>query len=163
MRQRQVADAVGIPEGTYANAESSNVKKLRLDRVLTIARFYDLSEEDGNALIAAWEALPESQYNKNNAKPWAERDARRAKIKNFNKVKLALLEVTALLVTSTPDPDTLCACDKGPPELFGPAPDSPPDSPCEICNALQLLGLSGWTSQQDVIAKLARIQEGMGG
>lgn len=157
--QRQVAEAIGVKESTYANAEATRHRRLRHERVLRIASYHGLDPEQTNELVAGWEALPESDYNKRNSKSWAKRDARRSKLKNHDKLKLALLEVTTLLVTSTADPDTLCACSEV--DMFSEEPSS--QQGCELCNALRLLGLTGWTNLEEVVAKLAAIQEGMTG
>lgn len=157
-KQREVAAAIGCAESTYANAESCNFKRLRMERVLKLARFYDLSPADQADLIAGWEALPASEFNTRNKPRWERRNARRAKAKAHDAMKRSLLEVISLLIGTVPDPDTLCSCT--PPDMFS-APDEPPPDPCEVCSALQLLGLTGWTTQDEVLAKLSEIQDGM--
>lgn len=157
--QREVAESIGVKESTYANAESNRHRRLRMSRVTRLAALYGMDAAQRAELIAGWEAMPESEYSQRNAKSWAARDARRSKLKNHDRLKLALLEVTTLLVTSAADPDTLCAC--APVDMFAEQPAG--QRTCELCEALRLLGLTGWTNLEDVIAKLAAIQEGMTG
>lgn len=158
LRQRDVASAIGVTPSTYGNIESNNHKTIRLDRVLRLAAFYSLDNEQAKLLVDAWQALPVSEYSKRQTDANTKRNAYRSKAKSHDRMKMALLEVTTLLVTAAADPDTLCACaETDSSDMFADR------EPCELCGALQLLGLSGWTSQDDVIAKLAKIQEGMTG
>lgn len=159
-KQREVALAIGIKDSSYGNAESASHKRISRERVLKLAAYYRLGETETAELVTLWEALPESEYSKNQRETYDKRKAYRSKARNHDRLKLALLEVATQLVTSTPDPDTLCTCT--PIDMFADAPDEPPE-PCELCNALRLLGLVGWTDRDDVIAKLAAAQEAMVG
>lgn len=155
-KQREVAVGGGLKETTYANAESNNHKTIRLERVRAIAKFYELGAESTEALIAAWEALPASQYNTRNRPAWERRQAFRDKAKLADGLRLGLLEMTTLLVTNVADPGQLCTCDRV--DMFV---ESSGQQACELCDSLRLLGLEGWTNLDDVIAKLAAAQEGM--
>lgn len=149
--QREVAESIGVKESTYANAEASRHRRLRLERVRDLATLYDLDRAAADALVAGWEAMPESEYNQRNAKSWAKRDERRSKLKGYDLLKLSLLELATLLVTSIDDPGGLCACSFGASEA---------DDRCELCSALQLLGLSaGWTTRDEVVSGLAIAQD----
>lgn len=145
--QRWVAQAVGIEEGTYANAESSLTRRLREECVLKLAEVWELDADATAELVAGWKAMPESDYNRRNTKSWAERDARRSKLKNYDKLALGLISMTTRLITNVPLAGALCDCDFG------------GDEPCEFCADLRLLGLKGWTTREDVIEKLAAAQE----
>lgn len=162
LKQREVAAAAGMAESSYANAESANHKRIRLDRVVKLAEFYGLDDPARLALIAGWEALPESAYNRNMAKPWAERDARRAKLKAHDALKLSLIETLNRLieVSAAPavDPATLCTCAAGEADFLTEQQDS---VSCELCDALRLAGVPGWSSKESVIAQLAAAQEKM--
>ena len=158
LKQREVAARIGMAESSYANAESSNYKRIRLDRVVKLAAFYQLDEPSRLELIAGWEALPESSYNRNMAKPWAERQAQRAKLKQVDKLRLALLEMTTRLIETVADPDTLCTCQPDASDFLTERQDS---VTCELCDALRLLGVSGWSSKESVIAQLGAAQEKM--
>jgi transcriptional regulator with XRE-family HTH domain len=166
-KQREVAAAVGMAESSYANAESANHKRIRLGKVHKLAKFYGLDDAATLELVAGWEALPESQYNRNMAKPWADRNARRAKLKNYDKLKDAAIGMFAMFVAALDmhghDPGELCSCG-GPQEgdMFAETEDSSGLS-CDLCGPLKLFGLAGWTNLEDVTSKLAALQEELTG
>lgn len=147
LSQRQVAEAIGVLETTYANAESSTTRRLRSERVERLAKFYALDDAATAELVAGWNAMPESDYNRRNAKSWAQRDARRSKLKNHDPLCVGLIKVLTLLITNVPTAGALCTCEFG------------EDAPCDLCDPLRLLGIAGWTRTDDVIAKLAAAQE----
>lgn len=158
LKQRQVADALGIRATSYGNVESLNRKALSLDRVHKIARFYSLSDEATAELVAAWEELPVSEYQQRLAVSYGKRKERRGKARNHDLLKASLLELATLLITSVDEPGELCTCEA--PDLFADPPIEPVT--CELCTALQLLGLSGgWTNREEVIENLAKAQEAM--
>jgi transcriptional regulator with XRE-family HTH domain len=157
-KQREVAALLGMKPSSYANAESSNFKRMSLERVHRLARAYGLGRDDTAELVAGWDALPVSDYDKRRDAQHQRVRSVRAKAKAHDPLKLALLEVTTLLVTSVPDPGALCTCSEV--DMFA---EGSSGQQCELCDALRLLGLSGWTTLDDVIAKLAAVQEGMTG
>lgn len=158
LKQREVAERVGIAVTTYGNLESNKHKTVRRERAEAIARSFGLGAEMRAQLLAAWEAQPVSEYSQRQRESWNKRNLTRGKARGFDRAMTALLELASLLVTSVPDAGALCACPE--PDLFADPPESEP-VPCELCNALQLLGLSGWTTLDQVVAVLAKIQEGM--
>lgn len=158
LKQRQVAAAIGVASSSYANAEANNHKTLSLPRVHALADLHKVSDGIRADLVAAWEALPASQYNQRQARTWEARKLIRSKVRAHDALKAALVELVALLLGSVPDPAALCSCE--PPDLFAEEPTTPPER-CELCNALFLLGAGSWTNLPDVIARLAKVQEGM--
>lgn len=157
-KQREVAVALGMKTSSYANAESSNFKRMSLDRVHKLAKAYGLDVAATAELVAGWDALPTSDYDKTrNAEHHRVRQTR-AKAKAHDPLKLRLLEVTTLLVTNVADPGALCTCAEV--DMFA---EGSSGQQCELCDALRLLGLPGWSNLDDVIAKLAAVQEGMTG
>lgn len=169
LKQREVAARVGIAASTYGNLESNPHKTIRRERAERIGRLYELDDAMQAQLMAAWDAQPVSEYSQKQRDSWAVRNAARSKAKNHDRLKLSLLEVTMLLIATVDgaaiDPGTLCACG-GPREpssdMFD-EPDSSGQQPCELCDALKLLGLTGWTNLQDVTDRLAAVQEKMTG
>lgn len=154
--QRQVAEGIGVKESTYANAEAARTRRLRLDRVNRIAQFYELTRDQADELAAGWQAMPESDYNKRNSKSWAKRDERRSKLRAHDRLRAALLEVCTLLLVDSIEPDALCSCPEV--DMFADGTADPGDA-CELCSALRLLGLTGYTSRDAVIASLAALQD----
>jgi transcriptional regulator with XRE-family HTH domain len=161
LKQREVADAIGIKANSYGNVEVTNHKTINRERVLRLARFHELDEARTAELVAAWEELPESDYNKRQTKSFAQRREGRSKARNHDLLLVSLLEVTTLLVTSVPEGALLCACTADDADEWGAAPESITES-CELCTALERLGVAdGYTTRDEVIAKLAAVQEGM--
>lgn len=149
---------LNIGESSYGNAESANHKRISRDRVGQLARYYRLGEVETAELVAGWEALPQSEYNKRQATSYEVRKAYRSKAKNHDRLKLSLLEVCTQLVTNAADPATLCSCVEV--DMFD---ESLQPSTCELCTALQLLGLGGFTGLDDTVARLAAAQERLTG
>lgn len=157
-KQREIASVIGLKTSSYANAESSNFKRMNRDRVLKLARAYNLSATETAELVVGWEALPVSDYDKHRDKEHQRVRVTRSKAKAHDPLKLALLHMTTLLITNVADPAALCTC--GEVDMF--AEDSSGQQ-CDLCDPLRLLGLTGWTTMDEVVAKLAAIQEGMTG
>ena len=156
-RQRDVAEAIGCKETTYANAESAHHKRLTERRVLKLAAFYRLSSIDTDELLTGWRAMPLSDYSQANAPKNERRRVMRDKVKAHDEMKVSLLEVTTLLATTCPEPEQLCTCRvEGDDDFF-----AEPPPPCTICNALQLLGLPRWSTLDDVVGRLAAAQEAL--
>jgi transcriptional regulator with XRE-family HTH domain len=156
LTQREVAERIGVKESTYANAEAAKHRRLRLERVQRIAEVHGLDAAATADLVAAWQAMPESDYNQRNGKPWAERDAKRAKLRSYEPLRRALVEMVSLVLGVSPDPDTLCSCEE--PDMFA-DPDSDAPRRCEICNALHLLDLGAWAGAEATMEKLAKLHE----
>jgi transcriptional regulator with XRE-family HTH domain len=159
--QKQVAAVLGIKGQSYGNAESSNHKRISRDRAAKLAVYYQLSQTETAELLAGWEALPQGEFKQREAASYEKNKAYRSKARNYDRLKLSLLEMTTLYVTIAPDPETLCAC--SPVDMFSESPSGQDQDCCELCSALRLLGLTGWTNLDEVVAKLAAIQEGMTG
>jgi transcriptional regulator with XRE-family HTH domain len=164
LKQREIAEYLGIKTNSYGNVEANNHKTMSIDRVRKLARFYQLDETRTADLIAAWEELPQSPFSQNMAPVYARRRETRAKLAEADRMRLALVEVASLaLMESVHNPAAipqrpgahLCTCDPN-----GGTTDNPARS-CELCNALQLLGMTGFTTYMDVIEKLAALQESM--
>jgi len=156
LKQREVADHLGIRTSSYGNVESNNHKTMSIDRVKKLARFYVLDEQETAALIAAWNELPTSDYNDRQAKTWEARKAFRSKARNHDRIRDSLLGVTTLLVTSVADERLLCSCPaRDEAQLF-----AAEDEECELCSALVLLGVdTGFTSRAEIVDRLAALQE----
>jgi transcriptional regulator with XRE-family HTH domain len=157
LRQREVANALGIATSSYGNVESVNRKTLSRDRAEQLANFYKLDEAARTDLLAAWDEMPVSEYSQRQADAYAARRAQRSKAREADRLKTALLEVVGLLISSVDDPGKLCACQAA--QIFDFSQGDTP-APCELCSALQLVGVSGgWTTHEEVVAKLAELQE----
>ena len=156
-RQKDVSDALQLKTSTYANAEVNNHKTMSLRRVHLLSRWYGLDPAATADLAAAWHELPPSAYNLNMEPARAKRREERAKVRDFDRTRVALLELVSLLLAA-PDPGALCTCP--PIDLFA---EGDGDPPCELCNALQCLGLVGFTTIEDTMEKLAELQNQLTG
>jgi transcriptional regulator with XRE-family HTH domain len=148
--QATVAGAMGIKPSTYGNMESQNFKVVRIERVQRLAHHFGLDESRTADLVAAWQALPVSEYSTKQKATWERRNAYRSKARNYDRMRDALASALALLVTSVPDPNSLCIC-----SFDG-------STFCELCECLRLLGLKGWTTLEEVIKELAALQDKLG-
>jgi transcriptional regulator with XRE-family HTH domain len=158
LKQREVAARIGIAVSSYGNVESNPHKTIRRERAERIGKLYELSAAMQAQLMAAWEAQPVTEYSQKQRESWSSKHSTRSKVKNHDRMKLGLLEMTTLLITNVADPGALCTCSEV--DMF--AEDSSGQQ-CELCDALRLLGLTGWTTMEEVVAKLAAVQEGMTG
>jgi len=157
LKQREVAAVVGLKTNSYGNVESNNHKTLDEKKVLKLAAFYELDETATADLVAAWRDLPVSAYNQRNRPSWERRKALRSAADERDAFRIACVNLATLLTTNVPDPDQLCTC-RAPDDDWGAPADR---EPCELCDALQLLGLPRWTTLDDVVAKLAAVQEAL--
>jgi transcriptional regulator with XRE-family HTH domain len=154
-KQREVAAAIGIQPSTYGNLESSSFKIVRRERVDDLSRLYKLDAAQHEALVAAWEAAPISEYSKKQRDGWAKRNEARSKGRRLDMVQAALCDLLDAIVSSAamgePCPST-CACV---------APDAFVDEPgrtCELCSAFHALGFpDGWVSSEVAGARIAEL------
>lgn len=153
LKQREVADAIGVREGTYANAESSPWKCMRRSRAERLATYHELGKGERAALLAAWDNWPLSEGGKRRADYWARRNQARTKIRKHDRLQLAVVELVGLLLIYAPDGAGLCNCE------FGGGTVDDPTRPCEVCFALESVGIvDGWTTKERVTRQLAELQ-----
>jgi transcriptional regulator with XRE-family HTH domain len=157
LKASEVGAGIDAAESTVYNLECNNFKTIRLDRVYKLAQLYNLDQTATEALVAAWNELPVSAYNEANGPRWKRNQTLRAKAKERDELALRLVEVLAVWIGSSPDPDAMCAC----PEADPFDTESEPKL-CELCSALRALGC-GWTTWQEVLDRLVKIQEALSG
>ena len=146
LKHAEAAAGLGLKTKSYSNLEATNRKVIAIDRVRRMARMYSLDQERTAELIAAWEELPVSEYSEDKRAGWSEaRRAKRATVQ-VREFRAALVEIISLMVADSPKPEDLCACVIG-------------EKCCELCNALILLGLSGYEGSEKTIAALAAMSE----
>lgn len=153
LKQRDVAAVIGVRPATYGNVESSPYKVVRQERVEALAKFYGLAQADRLRLLEAWEQTPVSPYSARQREQWAKQNLVRSKARNYERLQLALVETLAVLVTRDKDPDSLCYCE------FGGGTAADPHRACELCSALEALGLDRWTTLDRTITQLSQLQD----
>jgi len=150
MTRKEVAKAIGVLPNSYANAELTGHKVMSLERVNRLVRMFALSDATtptAAELIAAWHMLPASPFNARNSDRWRAKNEQRDKARRHDRMQRSLVEVLTLLVSIEP-PDALCSCDR--------QPGAPP---CELCAALEVLGLPPWESGPQVISGLSALHD----
>lgn len=148
LKQRQVAAGVGISLSTVGNAESAPHRVMGKDAAVRLTQFLNLDGAGSEALLAAWEDTPLSEYSQRQRQNWEKRNALRSKAKNHDKLKLALVELLGLHLMAVPDAE-VCACDFG--------------AVCGVCAALERVGLGPFTpvDRDKILTQLVKIQESL--
>lgn len=143
LKQREVAQGIGVKPSTYGNIESSKWMVVGQERARVLAKFYDLDRDGTDRLIDAWHKLPLSPYGEKRRKTFARSNAQRSKARHHDKLMLSLCEVLGLLLPMVPE-ERICACDL--------------TSTCEVCAALENIGLTTFTNLPATIDALAKLQ-----
>lgn len=137
---------------TYANVESAPHRVIGLDRAMSLSRAFELDEALTQTFIAAWEQQPLSEYGERHKAQWDKRNKLRAKGRNHDKLQLALVEVVGVLVARM-EPAELCSCEPG-----GGTPDDPARN-CEVCSALESLGIDPLLGTPSAAARKAMLDQ----
>lgn len=153
LKQREVAVQIGIKPATYGNVESSRWKVIRRDRVPALAAALGATAEEASQLMDAWDRWPFSAYSERQRERWAKRNALRSKVRQHDVLQRSLIEVILLLIGVAPDPDSLCNCE------FGGGTADDPSRSCELCEALEALGLDSYISRQRTIEQLLKLHD----
>lgn len=143
LKQREVAKGIGVANATYGNVESSRWMVVGEQGARRIAKFYRLDRDQTDALLKAWRELPISKEGKKRREVYAKKNAQRSKSKHHDKLMLSLCEVLGLLLPMVPE-ERICACDL--------------TSTCEVCAALENIGLTTFTNLPATIDALAKLQ-----
>jgi transcriptional regulator with XRE-family HTH domain len=145
LKQREVASGIGISPGAYGNLESSPFKVVRKDKAKKIAELYRLDVKASSDLMAAWERCPLSEGGEKRRAIWQQKNAQRSKAKRHDALEVALCEMLGVHIGAM-DEDKICVC-----EFAG--------DPCEVCAALGVLGLDPYSTRDNAITQLAKLQE----
>jgi transcriptional regulator with XRE-family HTH domain len=147
-KQREVANGIGVKLSTVGNMESSPFRVIGLDRVARIAEFYALPPDRAAELRKAWEGTELSAYGEKRRKNWQRQDRLRSKSKHFDRVFRSLAEVLGVCIEALHElyPGRVCKC------------SFDEDEPCEVCMALENLGLETFTTIEKTSASIAALQ-----
>jgi len=151
-KHREVAEAIGVATSTYSNVESSEVRRIGRAKAELMADFYKLPPAQRERFMAAYDAQKDSDWN-TQRKERIE-TGRRRRLTEHGKIRAALRDLIALVVASVDDAGQLCICtssDAFSSEVSG-------DAACELCNALRMLGLPGWTTKDEVVMGLGGLE-----
>lgn len=151
LKQREVAERIGVKPSTYGNVESSAFKVIRAERVAKLIALYRLPPDRASAFSAAFERCPLSPYGEKQRKTWDRRNKMRSKAKNHDNLQYWLCIVAGTIVTFFDEP---CACPKDD-ESFGGGQD---DDPCEVCGSMLALGLDSYTTKPAALEQLSALQ-----
>lgn len=147
-KQREVAVGIGVKLSTVGNMESGAFRVIGLERLQRIAEFYRLPPDRASALRSAWERLPLSAYGEKQRRVWERRNRQRSKAKHHDRLKRSLAECLGLMLPqfSEANEGKVCACAFDADEL------------CEVCMALDNLGLDTYTTLDKAIVDIATLQ-----
>lgn len=155
LKQREVAEALGVQAGTYGNMESSPFRLVRREKVDALSRFYKLDSVQHAELVAAYEKLPLSEYSQRQRETWAKRSAMRSKGKKLEEVKLVLCDLLDGIASTAGmggEYLTVCSC-KPPDEFVG-----EDGYTCDLCRAFHALGFpDGYVSPQVAMDRIVEI------
>lgn len=146
LKQREVADAIGVKHSTYGNVESSRFKIIGSHKVAKLIKLYSLPPDQAAKLSAAWERVPLSQYGERAREMWRKRNLQRSLAKRVPALEDALVQVICLQIADHGDDTCRCGFDG---KLEG------TDRACEICEGLVALGLPTFTTAEEMIDLLA--------
>ena|ERR1043165_6829058 len=149
-KHREVAAGVGIATTTSANLESSKWMVVAESRARRIAEFYQLDSAAAAALLEAWRRLPVHPDSEKRRKFYDRRNRMRSKARHHDRLMRSLAEIMGLLLPAYVErfgAARVCAC------------SFDRDDACEVCMALENLGLQPWTDLPRVTADLCRLQE----
>ena len=153
MKQREVAHILGIQVSTYGNVESAAHRVISEKRAEKLADVFRLEGGPRAEFLAAWATTPISEYSLKQRETWAKRNAARSKSKGYDRIFQAMMDLIALTLTVARPEVPLCACG-----LDGKL-DGDPSRSCEICTALEELGLPAFTTGDAVMSQLAALQD----
>lgn len=153
MKQREVASKVGVKLATYGNVESSPRRVVGEERAKRIVELLAPDPDQAAQMMSAWAATPLSEYGEKRRLTWAKRNAARNKSKAYDRIFQAMADLLAVTLTVAPADVPLCACG-----LDGKL-ESDPTRACEICTALETLGLSPYTTTESAMNELAELQD----
>lgn len=148
LKQREVAEYIGVKLSTYGNVECSPHKVIGLDKVHRMIDLYGLTGDPAKSLIAAWEQVPLSEYGARLTKTWEKRARMRSKVKHYDRMMRSLAEVLGLSLQPLSDyyKGRVCSC------------SFDREEPCEVCMALENLGLDRFTTIEAAQDQIARLQ-----
>lgn len=148
LKQREVASSIGVKTSTYGNLESSPHRVIGSDKVDRMIELYELTADRASDLRSAWERTPLSAYGAKLRKSWERRNRMRSKAKHHDRLQRSLAEVLGLTLPAFSEHmgGKVCACAFDADEL------------CEVCMALDNLGLDTYTTLDKAIGDIAGLQ-----
>lgn len=144
LKLRQVAEVIGVAPSTYGNAESSAFRVFGEGKAAAVADFYRLTGSDRESFMSAWAATKLSPFSEKRREIWHANNERRSAARRLPKLELAMAELLGVHIGAMDD-DKICVCDFG--------------NVCEVCAALELLGLDRFSTRDHAIDQIAKLQE----
>lgn len=152
LKQREVAEFIGVKLSTYGNVESAPHRVIREEKAARIAELYHLDPVRRAALILAWARTPLSEYSEKQRASWRRRSAYRSKAAGYDRLQASLVEMVSFVLAVAPA-GQLCTCG-----LDGKS-ESDSTRACELCTALEALGLPAFTTAEDATAQIAALHD----
>ncbi len=146
LKQREVADLIGVKTTTYGNTESSEYKVVNRKRAALIAEVYGLDHHRTTSLLEAWDRCPLSPFGEKRKDYWEKLNRIRNKAKNHDPLKFATVGLLGIVLMDRPD-EQACSC----------AIDG---SKCLVCYALERVGATSPFTPADrdkILGQLSKI------
>jgi transcriptional regulator with XRE-family HTH domain len=153
LRQREVAERVGIGLSSYGNVESAPHRVISRARAESLADVFDLSDHERAGFLDAFERAPLSEYTIKNRARWDRRNKMRSKAKHHDRLFVSLIEMTSMFLMVCHNDADLCVCG------FDGKTEADPTRSCELCTALEALGLDPFSTREDLVSKLGHMQD----
>lgn len=146
LKQRQVAEAVGVATSTWGNVESSKFKVISEEKALRVADFFELTGALRENLLAASAAMPMSKYTLAQRERWKTKNAARSKDKRAALVWEALENLVCWQAAK----GAQCSCTE--------ATFDEDASVCPLCQAMHALGVTeGYGDSMTAMTRLATL------
>lgn len=145
LKLRQVAEAIGISHSTYGNVESSKFRVVSMTKACSLADFFKLTGPDRVSFLTMWEETPLSKFSEERRAKWRVQNEGRNARRLVPRLQYALCCLAGMHVGMVEDETRICVCEIG-------------GDPCEVCEALSVLGLDAYSTREHAINQLAALQ-----
>lgn len=149
MTQREVADLArgengrGLATATVGTIESSPYRVISAERAAILAdRVFGLQGEERQRFLDEHERTPLSEFSERRREHWKKANDLRAKLRNFDTLVYATCELAIRFIQEMPVGEA-CRCE------FGGGSYGDAAKPCELCFALERVGIIGGLGDQE--------------
>jgi len=147
LKQREVAELIGVAPATWGNVESSAFKVINRQRALKLIEKLNVPTPRATELLEAWDRCPLSEFGKKRKDYWSKRNIQRNKARHHDRLKFALVGCLGIILMDRPD-DAVCECDGT-------------GATCTVCYALEAVGAARFTpaDRDKILRQLAKAHE----
>lgn len=153
MKLRNVAEILGVAVQTISNIECAPHRVVGEHKAIVLAEMFRLGPNtvpDRGSFMAAWEATPISRFSADRAERFKKLNEGRNARRRQPRLEYALCCLAGMHIGMVEDDARICVCEIGPQGRIG--------DPCEVCEALSVLGLDTYSTREHAIDQLATLQ-----